>query len=191
LKEHAHVSIIVYRIYDCTKYCTALLKLAGKIGFRERQYRWGVRTLTGNGPVAEHNSEEIYIANTSFHNSLLKVLEKHPSQTGVAISFSQTINSPFPVLFHYGEYFRKCFELSDLHHPLLECLLSYVHEHYNNQYSEARDLFSKHKIKPKYLKLLISPGDVLYNVENGHARGYMASGWPEKSKVSSSWFIDY
>lgn len=190
LKEHAHISIIVYRIYDCTKYCTALLKLAGNIGFRESRYKWGDRTLTRNGPVAVHISEEIYIANIGFHNNLLKALEELPSQTGVAIPLSQLINSPFPVLFHYGEYLRSRSEPSELHHPLLECLLSYVLEHYNDEYSEARDLFSKHEIKPRNLNLLISPGDILYTIENGHARGYVACGWPEKSKISNSWFID-
>ncbi|KAH7370954.1 AAA family ATPase [Rhexocercosporidium sp. MPI-PUGE-AT-0058] len=188
LEDNEHISIIIYRNYDCEEYHESIEE-----GFeRLRLSDYGVRTVSAMRPylfvlrknmeVATCISEDMTLLSHDLKEAIRNLENLDPRIN--YNSFRQdhwSLKAPYLQLYHFRDFIRQIIprlsSAEEQQHVVV--LLRYIDQEFEDDYAEADNLFAKGLVSQKHYSKLFGPDETVVTMKEGQPVASVSRGLPD------------
>lgn len=204
LEDHEHISIVVYKRYNCEGYHERIESSFERLKFSD----YAVRAVSAMRPYlfvlrrdtvpATSTSEEMTFLSDDLKQALrnLQALDSKINYASLARR-NWNIESPYLQLYHFRDAIRQNVScLSDFgEQQQVGVLLRYIYQELETEYGEADDLFARGLVSQKHHSKLFGPNEVIVTLDGDKPLAFMSLGLPDtglsrSSLLCESWNFD-
>ncbi|KAM3070520.1 hypothetical protein ACMFMG_010341 [Clarireedia jacksonii] len=188
LEDNEHISIVIYRTYNCREYHERIQEEFERLNFSDL----GVRMASTMRPylfvlredmvAATCISEQMTLLSSNLKEALrnLEALDSRINYNSFAQQY-WNIQAPYLQLYHFRELIKHTMpNLADVEEQQhVNVLLRYIDEEFEDEYTEANDLFAKGLVSQKHYSKLFGPNETLVTMKDGQPLAFVSLGLPE------------
>ncbi|KAH8747123.1 hypothetical protein BGZ57DRAFT_777353 [Hyaloscypha finlandica] len=188
LEDNEHISIIIYRTYDCEEYHESIEENFERLRLSD----YGVRTVSAMRPylfvlskdmtAAMCVSEDMTLLSHDLKEALtkLEILEPRINYNTLMLN-DWALNAPYLQLYHFRDLtrqtIRRLASIEERNH--VDVLLRYIDEGFGDDYAEADDLFARGLVSQKHHSKLFGPDETVITMKEGQPVAFISKGLPK------------